>query len=1183
MAVALAAHGALVEAAPAGLTVLQGSASMQTAGTTTTLLVSSGARLCFASFDVAAGEEVVIRQTDAGDSVQIQVVGAHPTRLQGALRANGSVVLALTAGLRQDSGAVVRAAGFTATTAAAGDPNPDAGIVIQGRVEIDPLREIVLRAATVENRGALVADAGRILIFADVASQAGLIQANTVGGRTGTVEIRAAAVTLAAGSQTLAKGPAGESANGGQVVVVSGGDYHDAPSAQVSVAAGELGGDGGRIELSASNLGAIQARLDAAGGPGGRSGSLLLDPSTITLATGGAGSPGNGNIGVDAPGSPTINPEALTAFTQITLEARNLISVNAPLLLPDAPGGASLTLRSGGNIQVSAAGAVRCGRGWNVQWIAGATFATPTGVASGVGSVVLNGPAAVSTVDGTIQIVAGHDVTVQQGFIHSTGGGAVAVNAGGSINAGTNPAGFDFGVSGTGYSVDPGLGGISTAAGGDVTLTAGGDVTSLLPTLVNQPSSGTDAGSGAFGQEPGNVTITAGGGVFGHYVLANGAGVITATGNAGTASRQLALSLVRGSWTVTAGGIVLQEVRNPNGMLNGAGNPQSPNRFRFDYDPASAVTLNATGGVVLLGATPPRLASGPVPILYPGSLTISAGAEGVAIGGSLTLFPSPVGQLSIVTRDGGGLFSDFPGKTPTLAMSDAAALQYTGQPGQFGLLDHASTPVHAADPVPVSLNVAGDLIGINLVLPKPALLTAGGNVIDSSLFIQNLHPTDLTEIQAGGLIENRAEFTFYSLPPGVPAPDFSKLADALPPVIAPLQYIPATATIACRGPLSSVQLDGLLNLQIQQRDASGHLILDGQGNPVLVPYPILPADLLNQIYLGSQGAVTTPNPGIQVGGPGLLAVRAKGIQLGLDAGIVSVGPGANPVLAAPGQKGADIHIASTGDLSLISSAIVSEAGGSVLIEAGGRIDVGAPGVAFDLGQTRGIYSTGGGNVTVTAGNDVEISGSRIAAYNGGSVMVRSQSGSIDAGSGGSDFQQVSQYSVDPATGGVLTEEEVIPGAGILATTFADGLSTVGNISIQAPRGNVIGGAGGIEQIALNGTPGLQAVVTIEAGTPPEGADPGVIGDIRASVFAAGSLVMNATGAIVGAFVTQGGVGTPPVITIARDPILGSLTLTWTDGTLQQSDAPGGPFTAVAGTSPLTLAPDGERKFYRAVK
>jgi len=120
------------------------------------------------------------------------------------------------------------------------------------------------------------------------------------------------------------------------------------------------------------------------------------------------------------------------------------------------------------------------------------------------------------------------------------------------------------------------LGGISTAAGGNVTIDAGRDVISYLPTQTdfNDNNSRFDGGTGAFGSQPGNVSITtAGRNVYGHFVLANGFGTITAGGDIGVPllgaqSQDFALSLIKGGWTVTAvGNIYVQDVRNPNGIF----------------------------------------------------------------------------------------------------------------------------------------------------------------------------------------------------------------------------------------------------------------------------------------------------------------------------------------------------------------------------------------------------------------------------------------------------------------------------------------------------------------------------------------------------------------------------------------------------------------------------------------
>ena len=122
-------------------------------------------------------------------------------------------------------------------------------------------------------------------------------------------------------------------------------------------------------------------------------------------------------------------------------------------------------------------------------------------------------------------MLAGNNVTVSSGYVRTINGGDISVTAvSGSVNSGSNPNGYDFRPTGTGYVVDPNLGGISTADGGNVNITAGTDIISYLPVAGGVQ---TDAGTGCFGSAPGNVTLTAGRNVTGHYVVADGTGTIT--------------------------------------------------------------------------------------------------------------------------------------------------------------------------------------------------------------------------------------------------------------------------------------------------------------------------------------------------------------------------------------------------------------------------------------------------------------------------------------------------------------------------------------------------------------------------------------------------------------------------------------------------------------------------------
>src|SRR3984957_1204380 len=209
----------------------------------------------------------------------------------------------------------------------------------------------------------------------------------------------------------------------------------------------------------------------------------LIAGDGISIGTGTIASTGGGSI-------------LLQAVSQ-NISLGNTLGWN----LADSTTPASATLEAGGNITMS--GGITAGQDWTLNLVAGATFATPTSVNNtGSGSVTLSGGAVLQTENGDIDINAANGVTVATGAIRTMNGGNIDVDAvAGNVNAGQNNNGYSFRTGG----VSSLLGGISTAAGGNVTITAGGNITSFLPTGTS--TSPTDAGSGAFGPEPGVVTV----------------------------------------------------------------------------------------------------------------------------------------------------------------------------------------------------------------------------------------------------------------------------------------------------------------------------------------------------------------------------------------------------------------------------------------------------------------------------------------------------------------------------------------------------------------------------------------------------------------------------------------------------------------------------------------------------
>lgn len=1176
-------------AGPEGLTVVTGSATATAAGPTTTINVSDRAVLNWQSFNLAPGEATIFNQPNAASIVWNQILDPNPSRIFGSIQANGIVVLANQAGFWFGPGSFVKAASLVVTTAGGPPPGFEGGgawnityapplasiinyghleaanggsaflvaemIVNEGSIEAPEgsiglyagkevliserpdarglSAKVSLPAGSVNNHGKLIADAGSIALHAQVVNQSGIVRADSVRERNGVIELLASdSITLGAGSETLTRGEADGISAGGEITIKANRAYRDDPTAKVSVAGGLTGGDGGRAEISAEDLPGIHAQVEGTAQTGFTAGQLLIDPNSIVIAANGTGTTDSGTIGAgDPPGQLTINPAAFASFSQITLQARTTIDVNTLWALPDTTEpGAKLVLEAGADLRFGNAGSINAGLGWDVELIAGKNFTTGQ-IVSGTGSVLINS-SGVSAQDGSIAIRAGKDVTITRGFVHTLGGGDISVSAlGGNINAGTGTAGYVFSTAGSGYRVNEALSGISTGAGGDVTLSAGKDVTSYLPT---QTGSHQDAGSGAFGSETGNVTVTAGGSVYGHYVVANGTGLISAANFAGDiGNKQLALTLAKGMWEVAARDITLQEVRNANGVFNGVGSPSTATYHLYDYAPDSQVTLTAANGVTLLGGAVPRNSGGAgIPIIYPPSLEISAGAGGVELGANLTLFPSAMGQLAVTTTDGGGLGGRDAGRTYQLTMSDSDSRKFTFGSGQFGPGDHGDTLLHAADMEPVRLNIAGDLSGLVISVPKRSEIRVGGDLVNVSYLGQNLRAGDETLIEVAGDIRNVTDYTFVTLPEGVPAPRLELLEIAEPAVGVKLGYDTQNRAVALRGRMTDTQRDTLLDFAVlryfPQFDPTGTLQLGTDGLPLLDKVELLPPAVVTALYEASQDIPDGQSQGYQLAGPGQFTIRAHNIDLGVSRGIITGGAQANEALASVTPQGAAIRVETMGNLTMFSSAIVSKAGGDINVAAQGSIEVGAEFVAPNSDLAQGIYTTAGSDVTVVAKQNISLNGSRIASYDGGNLFVKSLEGNVDAGSGGLSLQNVEQVRIDP-TGRVVTANDYIPGSGILATTFAAGTATVGNITVETPRGDILARAGGVVQASFNDTPTSASSVTLTAGTKAVGSPgeagyvPGVLGKIDASKSGVigGNVSLDATGDIIGVVFASG--------------------------------------------------------------
>jgi trimeric autotransporter adhesin len=1194
-------------AIPGGLTVKAGSATTQQNGSTLTVNTGPLSILNWNSFNIGAGETTTFVQPSQY-AISFNIIkGSQPSQIFGNLTANGTVILANSHGIYFGPNSMVKVGGdFVATTAPlaadfglgsswqfTGMP-PLASIVNYGQISVGQGHSLYLiseniannglldapggniglyagkdvlvseradgrglsatvrlPSGSVDNQGNIIADAGTIALQAQVVNQGGLIQANSVRNVNGTIELVASQdLSLGASSQIIAQGDnSTPGSSGGNVTLKSGNTFSDTAGSQVTTAGGSEGGNGGNVEISAPYILSLTSHMDAGAQPGWLAGQLLLDPTTITLATSGTGSAGNGTVASGTAGALQLNVNTAFAnmnFSQITLEATGdlALATGTTWNLSQSTGVTSglLTLEAGGDIVFNNNSKIIDANNWSVNLLAGVNFTTGT-VQSGTGSIYLNGSATgtlngtVQTAAGNISMTAGQDILVGTGGIRTTGGGNISLQAlAGDINAGTGNGGYLF--TAFGYSVSATPGGIATAAGGNVTLEAG-DTINSTPTVISGPLTGA---SGAYGAQPGNVMVVAGNEVLGNYTVANGTGTILAgvqvqngqvtevlnpAADVGSSTKAVGLSLISGTWNVwAADDIYLAEVRNPNGTLNGnnltvstgefSGNTDNStvparSQFLFNYAPNAAANLWAGDGITLVGANLPRVSgeNASMPPIYPPDLSLTAGAGGITVENSIILYPSSQGALNITTTGGGNLTGAFlQGTLVGITMSDS------GLPGYATFADgHATTPVHLDDPNPVTVNISGGIDSFNLTLPTYANITVAGDTYNFGFLGQNLSRNQTTTISVGGDITYRGDETMVTLSTPLPAALFNPTLTGDHELAGKLLYNATTGALTFIGQMSLAEEEFLLAPTELVFNANGQPVIGANGLPETQALTITAAQQtsIQQLYTSSQTA-SLGDQGLALAGPGKFVVTARDIDLGISGGISVLTP--DSALTAITPYGASLDITAIGNLDLTSTIIANEGlDGALQLNVGGALDVGGQLTTFgDPNAPKGIFTTGGGNISVTAFGDVNVDSSRIAAYNGGNINITSTTGDVNAGAGGVGYVSMQGAELDAKTGQLTFISATIAGSGILATTLPTSDTTVGNITVQTPEGSINASQGGIIQISLSGLPAHNAVISLDAGKDINASGSGIIGE---------DLQLNAGGSITGVLVGTG--------------------------------------------------------------
>lgn len=307
---------------PSGMTVVSGSASASVSGNTLSITNSPGAILNWQAFSIGQNEVTRFLQQSAASSVLNRVTGGNPSQILGTLQSNGKVYLINPSGILFGAGAQIDVAGLVASTLNLSNEDFLAGrmrfaetvgagsVINNGAIRTtqggsvyliapdvqntglitSPKGEVVLAAGkSVElvepgtpglrveinapsnealNMGQIVADSGRIGIYAGLVRNSGTIRADSVStDAAGRIILKATRdTTLDAGSVLSANGPAG-----GSVTVQSGGTTLVSGTIEATGSAQK----GGTVQVLGNLVGlGDTASLDASGASGG--GTVLV-------------------------------------------------------------------------------------------------------------------------------------------------------------------------------------------------------------------------------------------------------------------------------------------------------------------------------------------------------------------------------------------------------------------------------------------------------------------------------------------------------------------------------------------------------------------------------------------------------------------------------------------------------------------------------------------------------------------------------------------------------------------------------------------------------------------------------------------------------------------------------------------------------------------------------------------
>ncbi len=470
-------------------------------------------------------------------------------------------------------------------------------------------------------------------------------------------EPNAASTFVAAGASIASD--AVTNGDGGKVIVWA--DGHTDFAGSISAKGGQLGGNGGFVEVSGKNTLGFAGQVNTSA-PLGRTGILLLDPTNITISTG-----ANANI-VGLPTGPVFTGAALTSTLNVATLQNALAVNNVTVDTASAFGSAgnitvsnavtwasanSLTLQANNNINVNAgitatgAGAIRLFAGGSVNSAAAGVLTTASGgvTIQSVGVSTLAGNVALGS--GTLSVSNAGAMTISSivsgtGGLTKTGAGTLTLSGNNTYIGVTN---INVGILTLGAANRIANTNDVTVAGGATfnlnnfaetigSLSGAGNVTLGTGTMTTGGNNGTTTYSGIMSGTGG--LAKAGTGVF----TLSGANTYTGatTINAGTLQLGAAERIANTSAVTVAGGATfnLNNFAETIGSLSGAGNVTLGSGTLIAGGNNTSTTysgiMSGTGGLTKAGTGVFTLSGANT---YTGTTTINAGMLRVAGGAAI--------------------------------------------------------------------------------------------------------------------------------------------------------------------------------------------------------------------------------------------------------------------------------------------------------------------------------------------------------------------------------------------------------------------------------------------------------------------------------------------------------------------------------------------------------------------